>query len=146
MTAIEVFEHLPDPLAFVRETLDTTGSDTIIFTTELHDGSLDSTWWYLTPMLGQHVAFYTRQTLDALGERLGLRSYSAQGLHILTRRDVSRRCSELLLKTSRFSYPLIRGRLGSLLQADLDRAVQVAREPLSSARTASSAPSTSIFR
>src|SRR5665647_2372446 len=117
VTAVEAFEHLPDPLAFIDEVVQSTGTDTIVFTTELHDASLNTDWWYLTPDLGQHVAFYTRKTLDAIGGQTGMRAYSCHGLHMLTRRgDVSQRKFEVLTKTSRLTFPLAKRGLVSRIQ------------------------------
>jgi len=127
VTAVEVFEHLPDPLAFINEVVESTGTDTIIFTTELHDASLNTEWWYLTPMLGQHIAFYTRKTLEAMGRQTGMRAYSSRGLHMLTRRDdVSERKFDILIKTSRVTYPLAKKRITSRIQEDHVAAIAAA--------------------
>jgi 2-polyprenyl-3-methyl-5-hydroxy-6-metoxy-1,4-benzoquinol methylase len=119
VTAVEVFEHLPDPLAFINEVIESTGTDTIIFTTELHDASLNTEWWYLTPMLGQHIAFYTRKTLGAIGHQTGMRAYSSRGLHMVTKRDdVSERKFDILIKTSRLTFPLAKKLITSRIQDD----------------------------
>ena len=127
VTAVEAFEHLPDPLAFINEVVQSTGTDTIIFTTELHDASLHTDWWYLTPDLGQHIAFYTRKTLDAIGRQTGMRAYSCRGLHMLTRRgDLSERKFEVLAKTSRLTFPLAKKQITSRIQADFVAALAAA--------------------
>jgi hypothetical protein len=127
VTAVEVFEHLPDPLAFINEVVECTGTDTIIFTTELHDASLNTEWWYLTPMLGQHIAFYTRKTLEVIGRQTGMRAYSCRGLHMLTKRDdVTERKFDILIKTSPLTFPLVNNRITSRTQADHIAAIAAA--------------------
>ncbi len=87
VTAFEVFEHLPDPIKQVAEIL--RYGPSVIFTTELIPDSrnepLDD-WGYLGTAHGQHVSFYTSESLKRLGERLGAMYFSsANGLHILTK-------------------------------------------------------------
>jgi len=88
-TAIEVLEHLQDPLEFVARTLAEAGTRTLIFTTELYAGDPPGDWWYYAEEAGQHIAFYRHDTLVAIGQRLGLRLYSHGGLHMLTDRAIS---------------------------------------------------------
>ena len=121
VTAMEVMEHLTDPLTFVEITLNESGADSLIFTTELYEGAppaLD--WWYYTFPTGQHIGFFTRNTLSTLGQRLGLKFTSASGIHILSRRTLSQR--HLLWATrpwiSKGSSLLVRQRLGSKTMAD----------------------------
>jgi hypothetical protein len=87
VTAFEVLEHLPDPVAFVAELLESTGTDTIIFTTELFAGEppAPEAWWYYAFATGQHISFYQRSTLDLIGKRFGMKFYSSGMLHIWTR-------------------------------------------------------------
>ena len=87
VTAFEVMEHLADPVAFVAELLESTGTDTIIFTTMLFAGeplSWDA-WWYYAFATGQHISFDQRSTLKLIGERFGMKFYSSGMLHIWTR-------------------------------------------------------------
>lgn len=87
VTAFEVMEHLPDPIAFVGELLETTGTDTILFTTELFSGEppAPDDWYYYAFPTGQHITFYQRSTLELIGSRFGMKFYSLGMLHIWTR-------------------------------------------------------------
>lgn len=122
VTAMEVFEHLTDPVAFIEETLAFSGAQTLIFTTELYEGypPKPDAWWYYAFSTGQHIGFYQRRTLETLGARLGLRFVSANGLHILSKIRVD----ELLLRIVTGSWASyialwwIRRRLGSKTMDD----------------------------
>ena len=127
VTAIEVFEHLPDPRAFVDEVLRATGADTLIFTQELHHGP-DVDWWYRTPATGQHIAFYSPKTLDVLAGQFDLRYLNAGKYHMLTRRPITQKRFQREVKLSRLTFPIIKARGQSLTWADHQRAAS-ARQP-----------------
>lgn len=121
VTAMEVMEHLVDPLGFVDEVLKNSGSDTLLFTTELYEGkppSLD--WWYYAFATGQHIGFFTRSSLEVLGRKLGLHFISANGLHILSRQQHSEHCLKWATHpwVARGSSLWIRRRLGAKTMAD----------------------------
>jgi hypothetical protein len=86
VTAFEVFEHLVDPMEEIKRILEF--GDNLIFTTELVPGEIAkaSDWWYFTPETGQHIAFYTRKSLDYIADKLGC-YYRTDGIqtHIFTR-------------------------------------------------------------
>jgi hypothetical protein len=87
VTAFEVMEHLPAPVAFVAELLESTDTDTIIFTTELFAGEppAPEAWYYYAFHTGQHISFYQKSTLELIGKRFGMHFYSSGTLHIWTR-------------------------------------------------------------
>ncbi|SNB46602.1 class I SAM-dependent methyltransferase [Geobacter sp. DSM 9736] len=90
VTAMELFEHLVDPVAEVEQML--RFSRSIFFTTELvpDPPPAPGDWWYYGLDHGQHVSFYTKQSLTALARRLGLRLYSdGKRRHLLTERKIS---------------------------------------------------------
>ena len=123
LTAFEVLEHVPDPLAFVSEALQQHGTRTLIFTTQLFDGAPPAPdWWYYAFGTGQHISFYQRRTLACMAQRLGLRLYSAHGVHILTDRALN--ATTLHWLTGPLAAPLAlvaRWRLGSRTQSDHER-------------------------
>ena len=89
VTAMEVMEHLTDPVAFVDEALRSANADTLIFTTELYAGEPPGKdWWYYAFPTGQHIGFFTQASIEKIGERLGLHFFSANGLHVLTRESI----------------------------------------------------------
>ena len=125
VTAMEVLEHLTDPVAFVQDTLAAAGARCLLFTTELYAGAPPppDQWWYYTFDTGQHIGFYQRKTLEALGERLGLKFSSAQGLHVLAEEKVNERWLALAAgsRLSRLGALWIRRRLGSKTMDDHQR-------------------------
>lgn len=122
VTAIEVFEHVVDPVAFVQEVLDATGTDTIVFTQELHHGA-DSTWWYLVPETGQHIAFYNGKSLRALAARFDMAFISAGWIHMLTRRRISETRFAREIKLAKYRFPAMSRRAACLIDDDFKRAV-----------------------
>lgn len=132
VTAIEVLEHLTEPLQFIEESLSSVGADSIIFTTELYAGPPPSPaeWWYYTFETGQHISFYQHRTLEFIAKKLGLQFSTAHGIHVLSRKPIS--AISLWLAThptiSRFGAIWTRRRKGSKTVADhkqmLERALQ----------------------
>lgn len=68
----QVFEHLPEPLPYLRELLRVTAPDGLILIhtdMETEDRPQRLTqWWYVTPP--DHCAFYRHRTFEAILERL----------------------------------------------------------------------------
>lgn len=91
VTAIEVMEHLIDPVEFLERALRTAESDTFIFTTELYEGDppRPEAWAYYSLATGQHISFFSRRTLETLSGRLGMQYRYVAGLHVFTRQDLS---------------------------------------------------------
>ena len=111
-----------DPVAFVSDTLQHAGADMLIFTTELYEGTVPKPeeWWYYAFATGQHIGFFKRQTLHAIGNRLGLQFYSANGLHIFSREAVNPRIFNWATGrwTAQIGARWIRRRLGSKTVSD----------------------------
>lgn len=99
VTAFEVFEHFVNPIEEIENLLRI--SNTIIFTTELYPNNNPSPteWWYFGLDHGQHISFYSRQTLEYIAKKYSLKFYSDGFIHILTRNHIS----STKLKLSRFS-------------------------------------------
>jgi hypothetical protein len=89
VTAVEVLEHTPDPLGFLRECMAGSGARAVIFTQVLHTGGDDPDWWYLAPGTGQHVSFFSKNTITRIAGKLDMHVRSAGGLHVLSHRPIS---------------------------------------------------------
>ena len=89
LTAFEVFEHFTDPaeinklLAICRN---------IIFSTRLLPKPLPEpgTYWYYGFEHGQHISFYSTETLQYIAKKNNLYFYSERGLHIFTKKRISK--------------------------------------------------------
>ncbi|MFA5984265.1 MAG: class I SAM-dependent methyltransferase [Methylococcaceae bacterium] len=122
VTGFEVIEHVHDPVSFVKDVLEKSGCRTFIFSTQLYSGEIPPApdWWYYAFDEGQHIAFFQFKTLAKLAEKLGLKFYSKNGIHILTDRKLQHSGIALLwaMKLSAVISPIIKWRLGSLTMID----------------------------
>jgi len=127
-TAFEVFEHLPKPIEEINAMLKY--ADNLLFTTELQPAGLDdmSSWAYIAPETGQHIAFYNEKSLAHVAKQAGFNFYTdGSFLHLFTRRtfdaDILKpvRESFLLRKAKKFvkkEEEKKYGKMESLLMAD----------------------------
>lgn len=92
ISAIEVLEHVADPVHFIQECLTNFQTDTIAFTTETFPDKrppLAKDWYYYAPETGQHIAFFSSHGLQTLASRLGLRYIRLGRIHLFTRKTPS---------------------------------------------------------
>jgi hypothetical protein len=117
VTAIEVLEHVIDPVSFFQETLEYSGASTILFTTELYSGEppSPSKWWYYSFSTGQHISFFQARTMEIIAAKLGLKFYSANGVHLLTKNKINKLGLQVLTNRYLSLFPsfLIQFLLGS---------------------------------
>lgn len=98
VTAIEVAEHVHDPVKFFETLRQTSGADYLVFSTELYEGPPPdpTAWVYFAPEAGQHVSFYQARTLARIAGRLGMHFVSHNNLHVFSRRPVGATTFRLL--------------------------------------------------
>ena len=125
-TAIEVFEHLPDPAGFVHETLAEFRPSALLFTTQLFEGEPPGPeWWYYSLATGQHVSFYQRRTLVRLADAGGMQLTSAGGLHLFSRQGFPEHVLRLAgSRLSPVAARLARRGRRSLIEPDHQRALR----------------------
>lgn len=85
VTAFEVFEHLEEPLAEIGKMFEM--GDSIFFSTVLAPQTMEEfgEWWYRAPLSGQHIAFYTVDSLKAIAKKFNKKLYSnGINFHVLT--------------------------------------------------------------
>lgn len=124
--AIEVLEHVMDPVAFVRSRLAHYRTDVMIASTSVFSGAPpDPSWPYYAFQTGQHVTLYQTRSLAALAGVLNLHYHRlGSDLHLFSR--VAIPAWKILALRSRHLSPLcgmwtrIRRRGMSLTQADYE--------------------------
>ncbi len=86
ITCLECFEHLSEPLGEIEKMLKI--SNSIIFSTRLKPvGAVPALdWAYYGFEHGQHVAFYSQQSLQYIANKYGLNFYTdGDNFHVLTK-------------------------------------------------------------
>ena len=98
VTAMEVLEHLTNPVDFISEAFAVSGANALVFTTELYENAPPdpNEWWYYAFSTGQHIGFFQRRTLMVIANNLGLHFASANGIHILSKAPVNQLLLELV--------------------------------------------------
>jgi glycosyltransferase involved in cell wall biosynthesis len=97
LTAFEVFEHLSEPLIEIEKMLQF--SDSILFSTELLPASnpRPGEWWCYAPQTGQHISFYSHESLQKLAACLGINYYSdGKSNHLLSVKEFPQNIFSLL--------------------------------------------------
>jgi len=107
ITAFEVFEHLVNPLDEIEKMFDI--SENIIFSTILlpNPTPKPKNWWYYGFEHGQHISFFSDDTLKFIAKKLGLFFYSYKDVHLLTKRKINNFLFKRLILFSKiglFSY------------------------------------------
>ena len=89
ITTFESFEHFVNPIEEIEKMLSI--SKNIIFSTELLPKPIPNPqeWWYYGLDHGQHVSFYTTQTLQFIAEKYHLNYLHLGNLHLFTYKDIS---------------------------------------------------------
>ncbi|HPI09398.1 MAG TPA: class I SAM-dependent methyltransferase [Catalimonadaceae bacterium] len=89
VTIFECFEHWANPVEEIEAILKCTSS--ILFTTNVVNipAPRPSEWWYYGFDHGQHVAFYSRKSLEVLAKKFGLNFYTKNGFHLLTDKKIN---------------------------------------------------------
>jgi 2-polyprenyl-3-methyl-5-hydroxy-6-metoxy-1,4-benzoquinol methylase len=85
LTAFEVLEHLVDPVAGLSKLMSL--SDNVFVSTCLVPEPAPglSEWWYYVPSTGQHISFYTAESLRHLAARFGRNLLSVGPYHLFTK-------------------------------------------------------------
>lgn len=90
LTAYEVMEHFVNPLDDFQSLL-AYADNLLVSTLQLPDPAPQPPdWWYYAATTGQHISFYSRQSLAQLASRFGLHLVSDGQYHLFTRRPMSR--------------------------------------------------------
>jgi hypothetical protein len=85
LTAFEVLEHLPNPIADLSRMMSL--SQNVFVSTLLvpEPAPRVADWWYYGPSTGQHIAFYTTESLRLLAKRFDRSLLSNGSYHLFTK-------------------------------------------------------------
>lgn len=90
LTAIEVFEHLKDPLKDIEKMLKLSPNillDTLLIPEDL---TVEDEWWYYGLDHGQHISFFSLKTLEYIANKYNLLLYSnGETTYLLTSKKIS---------------------------------------------------------
>lgn len=101
LTAYEVFEHLVQPVEELVEMMK--HSDNILFSTFLipPNNPKPGEWWYYALDHGQHIALYSRKSLEVLAKKFNLNFYTnGKNLHLFSKKKKN----NFLFKVISFPY------------------------------------------
>ena len=90
VTAFEVLEHLPEPMAALKDIFDK--YDNVLFSTQIvpKDLQLLQNWWYFIYETGQHVSFYTENSLTFIAKKFDRQLYSnGTNIHLFSKKVLS---------------------------------------------------------
>ena len=101
LTAIEVFEHLANPLEEIEKMFEISGN--IIFSQTLLPEPVPaiSDWWYYASGGGQHVYFYTAKTLEYIAVKFNKNYVFCGDLHLFTDKNINQKQFEEICRLMR---------------------------------------------
>ena len=121
ITALEVFEHLPNPNATLHELLMHTNTVIMSTRTQPPHNQLPQ-WWYLGLEHGQHISLYHQRSLQALADRHNVTLFSnGKTLHIFSRKSLPQLLVWLVFRAFPLFWPLVKLRVRSLTWDDHER-------------------------
>ena len=129
LTAFEVFEHLENPMMEIEKMFEF--SDNILFSTELQpdlEFKSPEDWPYIIPEIGQHIALFSKKSLDEIARIFKCNVYSNNtSLHLITKKKFIINP----VKYAHYKHKILDVFLGrnfsnstSLIQHDFDRVMQ----------------------
>ena len=123
ITAFEVLEHLPDPISGFREIMSL--SDNVFVSTCLipEPPPRLNEWWYYVPTTGQHISFYTKESLCRIAARYNRHVISAGAYHLFAKEPKSHLLLRIAtrLRMARFLNSL--KRRNSLIESDFQEMI-----------------------
>lgn len=89
ITAYEVFEHLSNPMKDLEEIF--SFGNNIIFSTSLIPDNVKkiNDWWYFCTETGQHISFYTKESMKKIANNFGVNYMGYGDVHILSKEKIS---------------------------------------------------------
>jgi hypothetical protein len=125
LTSFESFEHFINPIDDIEKILAI--SRNVIFSTQLLPTPTPKPgeWWYYGLEHGQHVSFYSHDTLNFIAKNFNLNVYSYNNVHIFTDKKINNLLFIILMNSYWFVYPIISLILNSKTIDDMDNIKQM---------------------
>lgn len=121
ITSFESFEHFIHPLQEIEKMLKI--SRNILFSTELLPTPLPGPgeWWYYGLDHGQHLSFYSLNTLAYMAQKYHLNLYSnGLNIHLFTTKTLNNSLFKFLLKSSKYGpFCLVKRKMKGRSSADM---------------------------
>lgn len=130
VTGFEVLEHFNDPLNDIAKIF--AFSENAVFSTELVPQASNTieNWWYIAQETGQHIAFYSKKTMQLIAEKFNKNYYCRNGnIHVFTAKPLTDAQINYAInnkKKQRYFFGLLKKKIHykiereSLLQRDYD--------------------------
>jgi hypothetical protein len=118
LTSFESFEHFADPLTEMKKMLAI--SNNILFSTFLLPTSVPSSdWWYYQFAHGQHISFYSKESLQYIANENGLHFYTHGFFHLFTKKKLPDSVLRWMFRFQKLGLPhYVRWRMKSRMQDD----------------------------
>jgi hypothetical protein len=131
ITAIEVLEHVYEPIGFIKQSLDEAQTSTMIFSTQLFEGKppKKDRWLYYNLNEGKHISFYQEKTLNLIADKLSLHFYTHHNFHILTNKKINLKIVKFLTDSRYFNLPFwyVTKNMRSKISSDFQNLIQRAK-------------------
>lgn len=102
LTSFESFEHFANPLDEIEKML--VISKNILFSTNILPSVIPKPeeWWYYGLEHGQHISFYSKDTLEFIAKKYKLNLYTnGNGIHLLTEKKLNNKMFNAILMLDR---------------------------------------------
>jgi hypothetical protein len=124
LTAFEVLEHMVDPIADLS-TMTTLSQNVLVSTFLVPEPTPRLTdWWYWMPSSGQHISFYTSNSLRSLAAKFGMNLLSNGPYHLFTKQAKSPLKFRLATNFRTARILNIPYRRTSLIEPDFEHAIK----------------------
>lgn len=121
LTAYEVLEHLPEPLTDIAHMFEL--ADHLLVTTEVvpEPAPVPPNWWYYTVKSGQHISFYSADSLRRIGAHFNVHLLSRGSYHLFSRKPQNNLLFRLATTRKVGSVVNLLCKRKSLIDADFER-------------------------
>ena len=88
LTAFELFEHFDNPMEQIKTLMDL--GDNIICSTELLPTTTPaiSEWWYYSEETGQHISFYSKETMYYIAHHFNRYYLNYKNIHVFSKKQL----------------------------------------------------------